>query len=200
MFPFTATMETELLQSTSLRSGTKAYHHAQNMLRIALLCQAQLVPFVLKKRSKKKQKKGGTTWLHARALLRHKKPPHLTLLMTDLMLFKKWDHLSLLKTKCAWRGPEVRPGRGEEKKEKNTSSPPPLHPHTENKSCTHPPLPFRNKWSYQSIPRSHGEREERARGTRRAKLRRPKTLREYKLIVLRKSPEAQQQTADSVYT
>lgn len=44
-----ATMETELLQSTSLKSGTKAYHHAQNMLNITLLCQAQLVPFVQKK-------------------------------------------------------------------------------------------------------------------------------------------------------
>lgn len=31
--------------------------------------------------------------------------------MTDTMLFKKLDHLSLLRTRQAWRGPEVRSGK-----------------------------------------------------------------------------------------
>lgn len=39
-------------------------------------------------------------------------------------------------------------------------------PHREYKSCAHPPLQFRNKWSYQSIPRFQGER---ARGFQAAR-------------------------------
>lgn len=46
---FPATMETELLQSISLKSGTEDDNHAQNMLRVTLLWKAQLVLFVLMK-------------------------------------------------------------------------------------------------------------------------------------------------------
>lgn len=46
---FPATMETELLQSISLKSGAEDDNHAQNMLRVTLLWKAQLVLFVLMK-------------------------------------------------------------------------------------------------------------------------------------------------------
>lgn len=94
-------METELLQSTSLKSGTKAHHHAQNMLRITLLCHAQLVPFAQKKIAEiTRKKRPHLTGMHELSRDK-KKPSHLTFLMTDLMLFKKLDRLSLLKTRRA---------------------------------------------------------------------------------------------------
>lgn len=137
---FPATMETELLQSTVLKSGTQPSHHAQIMQRI-MQCNGCTVE--------------------------KKKRLNFSFLMTNLMFVKKLHHLSMLKTRHAWKRPEVSPGRGGE--EKKYAS------HKRDKSCTHPPLPFRNKWSYQSIPRSHRERKERARGIQRGRLRRTKT-------------------------
>lgn len=167
-------METDLLQSTSLKSGAKASHHAQNILRISLLCQAQLVPFVQKKIAATSRKRASPDYT-ARALLRQKKAltPHFPNDRPNA--FKKLDHLSWLKRSCGWREPEVSPGKCREGKgEKKLLFPPSTH--SEDKSSTHPPLPLRNKWSYQSTPQSHRDKEMRARDMKRAKLRWPKTL------------------------
>lgn len=160
-------METDLLQSTSLKSGAKASHHAQNILRIRLLCQAQLVPFVQKKIAATSRKRASPDYT-ARALLRQKKAltPHFPNDRPNA--FKKLDHLSWLKRSCGWREPEVSPGKC---REKNLLFPPSTH--SEDKSST---LPLRNKWSYQSTPQSHRDKEMRARDMKRAKLRWPKTL------------------------
>lgn len=170
-------MVTELLQSTSLKSGTKAYNHAQNMLRITLLCQAQLVPFVQKKIAEMTRKRAPPDCTQE---LSRDKNPHFPNGRPNA--FQKMRSFVTVKNKmCVKRAWGASGRRGEGKK-------PPPSPHREEKSYTHPPLPFRNKWSYQSIPQSHGEREERARGLQRAKLRQPKTLQEHKLIVRRTSP------------
>lgn len=160
-------METDLLQSTSLKSGAKASHHAQNILRIRLLCQAQLVPFVQKKIAATSRKRASPDYT-AGALLRQKKAltPHFPNDRPNA--FKKLDHLSWLKRSCGWREPEVSPGKC---REKNLLFPPSTH--SEDKSST---LPLRNKWSYQSTPQSHRDKEMRARDMKRAKLRWPKTL------------------------
>lgn len=120
-------METDLLQSTSLKSGAKASHHAHNILRIRLLCQAQLVPFVQKKIAATSRKRASPDYT-ARALLRQKKAltPHFPNDRPNA--FKKLDHLSWLKRSCGWREPEVSPGKCREGKGKKISSS--LHLHT----------------------------------------------------------------------
>lgn len=89
--------------------------------------RATISPIRTEKNSRNDQEKG-TTWLTRMSSLAAKNPSRLNFLMTDLMLFKKLDHLSLLKTRRAWRGPEVRPGRRkkvkERKKERKGKTPP----------------------------------------------------------------------------
>lgn len=146
-------METELVQSSSLKSGTKTNHHTQNMLRTILLCQAQLIPFAQRKTAE-------TTRKGQRLTARTSKPSRLTLLMTDLMLFKKWTHLSLLKTRCVWGGPEVRPGSDRERKMENAPSS--LNPHTER--ISHVLIPLFPSGTNEVINQSHGPTERGKRG------------------------------------
>lgn len=89
---------------------------------------------------------------NARALVQEKNPLNLSFLMTNLMFFKKLQHSSLLKTRHAWKGPEVRPGRGGEK---NT-----LH----TKRISHVLIPLFPSGTNEVINQSHGPMERGKRG------------------------------------
>lgn len=125
---FPATMETELLQSTVLKSGTQPSHHAQIMQRI-MQCNGCTV-------EKKKKKRLNFSFL-----------------MTNLMFVKKLHHLSMLKTRHAWKRPEVSPGRGGEKKNMR---------HT--KGISHVLIPLFPSGTNEVINQSHGPIERGKRG------------------------------------
>lgn len=145
-------METEMLQSSSLKSGTKTHYRAQkNMLRITLLCQQKKIAETTRKEAPSDRMQE-LSW--------QKESSHLTLLMTDLMLLKKWAHLSLLKTRCVWRGPEVRPGRDRGRKKENAPSS--LNPHTER--ISHVLILLFPSGTNEVINQSHGPTERGKRG------------------------------------
>lgn len=82
-------METDLHQSTSLKSGTKAQHHLQNMLGVTLLCAAQLIPFGQTEMEEMSREPDITCKSSAATKKKKKNPSHLTFLITELTLLKK---------------------------------------------------------------------------------------------------------------
>ena len=156
-------METELLPSTSLRSGTKAYHHAQNMLRIALLCQAQLVPFVLRKRSKKMTRKRGQHLTACKSSLATQKAPAPHFPNDRPNAFQKMSSfVTVKKQNVREEGPRCVQEEGRKRRGKNTSSPPLLFIPTQR--ISHVLIPLFPSGTNEVINQSHGPTERGKRG------------------------------------
>lgn len=150
IFPFCATMETRLVLSTLSKTSTKVNYKSQNMMRINPIVPETIEPICGEAKKKKAEisRKKCQHLTACKSSLPTKRPSHLIFLTTELMLSKKWDHLSQLKTRRAWREPEVCPGS---EREKN--------------SCPSIPTPRGHaKETNEVINQSHGPKERRRGG------------------------------------
>lgn len=153
-----ASMETELLWSTSIKTGTKAYNQAQNMPRIPLVCQAKLVPFTVRKKAKITRHR----LIACKSALVTKSVPVLhfpnNLLnasQKNEIIYHSW------KQNVREEGLRCVQEKGWKEKEKKTTKKRPS-PDTEDKSRTYPPLP--SSGTNEGINQSSGPTERGRRG------------------------------------